>query len=328
MISIIIPAYNAARTLPTCLKAFDTIVDPGQPWEIIVVDDGSQDNTAKVAQKFGVHLIQHAQKSGPAAARNSGIQQAKGDIICFTDADCEPTPDWLQQMIRPFSDPTITGCKGIYATRQKSWTARFVQIEYEDKYDLLHRQTHIDFIDTYSAAYRQQALLDIGGFDERIHYVEDQELSFRLAAQNYLMVFQPEAVVYHKHSNTLFKYGRKKFWIGFWKAQIMRRFPERIIKDSHTPQILKVQMLIVALMVGLGAVGFLFPPFLLLVGLCWLAFLLTTLPFMAKAWPKNAWLALVSPIPLFVRALALGIGYFWGVIRPLPNIKEHPSPTP
>jgi len=90
---------------------------------------------------------------------------------------------------------------------------------------------------------------------------------------------------------------------------------------------LKVQMLLVALMLAAAALGILFPPGLLLAFLILALFLLTTLPFIAKAWPKDVKLALVSPIPLFVRALALGLGYFWGVIRPLPNIKEHPAPT-
>ncbi|KAA3663034.1 MAG: hypothetical protein DWQ04_11715, partial [Chloroflexi bacterium] len=185
-----------------------------------------------------------------------------------------------------------------------------------------------DFIDTYSAAYRRQALLDIGGFDERIHYVEDQELSFRLAANNHLMVFQPDATVYHQHSDTLLKYGRKKFWIGYWKAQIIRRFPERAIKDSHTPQILKVQMLLVALMLATGALGMLFPSVFVLATISLITFFLTTVPFISKAWSKDKLLAMASPTPLFVRALALGFGYFWGVIRPLSNIKTHPTPTP
>ena len=327
MISVIIPAFNAASSLPECLQALNQQDDPGQPWEVIVVDDCSTDDSAKIAEKFGAKVIRHERQSGAGAARNSGIRQAQGDLIFFTDADCAPTQDWLKQMVRPFSEPTITGCKGIYATRQKSWIARFVQIEYEDKYDLMVHQTYIDFIDTYSAGYRRHALLEIGGFDERFLINEDQELSFRLAANNHLMVFQPDAVVYHLHSDTLAKYARKKSRIGYWKAQIVRRFPERAIKDSHTPQILKVQMLLIALMLATAAMGVLFPPGLLLASICLIAFFLTTVPFIGKAWSKNKLLAIVSPVPLFVRALALGFGYFWGVLRPLPNIKELPSLT-
>jgi glycosyltransferase involved in cell wall biosynthesis len=322
MISVIIPAHNVAQVLPTCLAALANQTLE-QPWETIVVDDGSTDQTNHVAvAQAGVQVITHKQQRGAGAARNSGIRQAQGEIICFTDADCEPTPDWLEQMLVPFSNSEIIGCKGRYATQQKELMARFVQIEYEDKYDLLRQQTHIDFIDTYAAAYRRQSLLDHGGFDERIHFVEDQELSFRLAAHGCAMVFQPEAVVYHLHSNTPAKYLRKKFMIGYWKAQITRRYPDRLIKDSHTPQILKLQMVLVALTLLLIFAGILFPPGLVFAGLSLLAFGLTTVPFVVKAWAKDTAVALTAPFFLFGRALALGLGYFWGTIRPLPDIQQ------
>lgn len=326
MISVIIPAYNAAHVLPRCLAALARQT-ASQPWETIVIDDGSTDQTSQVALAYGVQVIQHEQQRGAGAARNSGIQQARGDIICFTDADCEPTPNWLEQMILPFSNPEITGCKGRYATRQKELTARFVQIEYEDKYDLLRRQTHIDFIDTYAAAYRRQPLLDFGGFDERMFFLEDQELSFRLAAHGYAMVYQPEAIVYHLHSNTAVKYIRKKFIIGYWKTQIVRRFPERLIKDSHTPQILKLQMALVALMLLMIFAAILFPPGLLIAGLSLAGLVLTMIPFIRKAWGKDMAVALASPFFLFIRALALGLGYFWGMVRPLRPRSVQALPT-
>lgn len=319
-VSIIIPALNASRTLPSCLQACQAQILPaGVQLEIIVIDDGSTDGTPEIAKDANVQLIQHQTRRGAAAARNNGLAAAQGEIILFTDADCTPQPDWLMEMIRPFQDTAVHGCKGIYATQQPELVARFVQIEYEDKYDLLRDQPIIDFIDTYSAGYRVEVLKAAGGFDESIHYVEDQELSFRLAAAGYKLVFQETAVVYHQHSNSLRRYCRKKMMIGYWKAQIMRRYPERIIKDSHTPQVLKLQIGLVALSLGMFTIGFLFPAaFLVAVFLLGL-FLLTTLPFLKKALYKDHAVCLASPWLLFCRALALGIGYAWGLARPLPT---------
>ncbi|MEM7330880.1 MAG: glycosyltransferase family A protein [Chloroflexota bacterium] len=320
MISIIIPAYNAEKTLGSCLQALKAQTVQ-QPYEIIVVDDASIDQTAAVAQQHSAILLKLPQNRGAAAARNLGLKHAQGDIICFTDADCLPRPNWLEQMIQPFDNPEIIGCKGIYETQQTEWVARFVQIEYEDKYDLLKKAQFIDFIDTYSAAYRKSHLLKHDGFDERIFYVEDQELSFRLAAEAYKMVFQPAAIVGHVHSNTLSKYVRKKFMIGYWKSQIIRRFPSRAIKDSHTPQTLKLQILLVALiLIALGLVVFSTRLwFLPAVGT--LGFVLTTIPFIAKAWPKDKIIALLSPILLFCRALGLGFGTARGFVQRLPHIE-------
>jgi glycosyltransferase involved in cell wall biosynthesis len=114
----------------------------------VVVNDGSTDNTATVVQTFaGVRLINQA-NAGPAAARNRGASEATGAIILFTDDDCIPMAGWLDAMLAPFVDPEVVGTKGVYRTRQNSIAARFVQIEYEDRYRMMARFPYIDFIDT------------------------------------------------------------------------------------------------------------------------------------------------------------------------------------
>ncbi|MEZ4516251.1 MAG: glycosyltransferase [Chloroflexota bacterium] len=166
----------------------------------------------------------------------------------------------------------------------------------------------------------ERCLENCGGFDERFVYLEDQELSFRLAAAGQQMVFQPSAVVYHRHADTLWAYLRKKATIGYWKAQVVRRFPERLVRDSHTPQSMKIQMvlaaailgsilaLIVASLINWGAA-------ITASGLAVIAaivlFLLSTVPFCVKAWPKDRVVALVAPFLLFVRAIGLGIRTLW-----------------
>ena len=314
MISVIVPAYNAAHTITDCIQAL-CAQDVTEPYEIIVVDDGSQDDTAVRAQQAGARVL-HKNRGRPAAARNAGIHAARGELVCFTDADCVPKPDWLRELTAPFRDPEVIGAKGVYVNRQPELAARFVQIEYEDKYDLLDDQATIDFIDTYSAAYRRDVLLANDGFDEQFPYLEDQELSFRLAARGYKMLFQPRAAVYHLHSNTLRRYIRKKLIIGYWKAQVVRRFPTRGVKDSHTPQVMKLQMGLMAMLLAATAVlpftTWATAPLLILLA----AFFVTTVTFTRKAWRKDKAVALVAPGMLGVRALALGAGYAWGILRP------------
>jgi lipopolysaccharide/colanic/teichoic acid biosynthesis glycosyltransferase/glycosyltransferase involved in cell wall biosynthesis len=318
-LSVVIPAFNAASTITGCVDALQQQTIDRSCYEIIVVDDGSVDGTAELAAAAGAQVLrQHHKKA--AAARNAGTKAARGDIICFTDADCEPTPGWLATLSARLADNTVSGVKGTYTTRQRSLVARFVQLEYEDKYDLLRPQETIDFIDTYSAAYRRDVLLANDGFDENFRFVEDQELSFRLAARGYKMVFEPAAVVCHRHVATPPAYLYKKFMIGYWKAQVVRRFPERGVRDSHTPQIMKLQMGLMALiLVALASLLLTLRsavPLLLLVA----AFLLTTVQFTAKAWKKDRAVALISPLLLGGRALALGFGYVWGTVRPRPYI--------
>ena len=117
MISVIVPAFNAANTITACVTALQR-QNFDQPYEIIVVDDGSADETAVLAQKAGA-IVLHKNRGRPAAARNAGIQAAQGDIICFTDADCTPKSNWLQEISKPFQKPDVAGCKRIYDTQQK-----------------------------------------------------------------------------------------------------------------------------------------------------------------------------------------------------------------
>ncbi len=338
-VSVIIPAYNAGATIGACLRALarQTYV---QPYEVIVVDDGCEDETADIARAAGVQVIS-IPRSRPAAARNVGIAAATGDIICCTDADCEPADDWLEQITLPLQDLHITACKGTYATRQTSLVARFVQLEYEDKYDLMAGEATIDFIDTYSAAYRKSDLVAIGGFNESFAYLEDQELSFRLAGAGHPMVFQPSAVVYHRHAASLWAYFRKKITIGYWKAQVVRAFPDKLVRDSHTPQIMKVQILLAAML--LTGTTLLCLSLLLnwstpirsassmVIALTIILFLATTLGFVRKAWSKDRAVALVAPALLFVRALGLGIGTLQGLLQPPSRVQppdKSVSPNP
>jgi cellulose synthase/poly-beta-1,6-N-acetylglucosamine synthase-like glycosyltransferase len=314
-ISIIIPTFNSAKVLQKCLESLTKQTVNSGACEIIVVDDGSTDGTKDIVAKYPVKYI-YQQNSGPAAARNNGVNQAQGEIVLFTDADCEPQPNWIEEMIKPMDDPQVIGVKGAYKTRQKELVARLVQIEYEHKYERMKKFRYIDFIDTYSAGYRKGIFLKYGGFDERYPKasVEDQEFSFRLFHDGYKMVFNTEALVYHKHSARLLDYLKKKYKIAFWKAFLLKRHPGKVKSDTHTPQSLKIQMLL-ALSTGLGLLGPFFPPMYYLSILSFTLFLLSCIPFIIFAWKKDPSVALVSPIILFLRSLALSLGLGVGMIK-------------
>ena len=159
MISVIVPAYNAEKTIKGCLEALLN-QDYNGNYEIIMVDDGSTDSTADIILSYKTVRLIKQPNAGPAAARNKGASEAKGEIILFTDSDCVPERDWIRMMTEPFEqDMSVIGVKGAYRTRQREIAARFVQFEYEDKYDKMKKDETIDFIDTYSAAFRRDIFL-------------------------------------------------------------------------------------------------------------------------------------------------------------------------
>jgi GT2 family glycosyltransferase len=271
---------------------------------------------AQALRHFPAAQVIRAAHGGPARARNVGAQAAQGEVLLFTDADCEPQPDWIAQFARVFDDPEISGAAGAYVTQQSSLVARFVQQEYEERYDYARRQPLIDFIDTYSAAYRRAVFLDNGGFDTSYPTasVEDQEFSFRLVERGQRLMFAPAARVYHRHNTTLARYFRRKYFIGYWKMRVLRRHPGKARRDSHTPQIIKAQIVLLAAAL-ISLLGRLWPagrP--LTIGL-WTIFGLSMLPLLIKIARRDRPVLLVAPIMITVRALALGLGMLSGLLR-------------
>lgn len=319
-ISVIVPAYNAAETIANCLTALQR--QTRRPDEIIVVDDGSTDETVRIAQAFGVRVLTQAHR-GPAAARNLGVQVACGDIVMFTDADCEPLVDWVEQMQKPFENPNVVGVKGTYRSQQKQLIARLVQLEFEDKYDRMRRYETIDFIDTYSAAYRRKAFIHLGGFSEifPIASVEDVEFSFRVAERRLRLVFAPQAQVWHTHPTKLIHYLRRKARYGYWRALVYLWHSQKIQGDSHSDPIFKVQFVLV-MSSGLSVLmGLWNPMYLPLIVLMALGLVMTAVPFAIRTARKDWRIALLA-LPIHslravVQSFALVVGFFvHGILHP------------
>lgn len=313
--SIIIPTFNGASRIVSCL---DSLMEQtaGRDVEILVVDDGSTDNTAKVVAGYSSVRLVTQGNAGPASARNRGALEARGTILLFTDDDCVPMPDWLEAMLGPFKDQDVVGAKGVYRTHQESLTARFVQIEYEDKYRLMAGLPSIDFIDTYSAAFRRDRFLEMTGYDTSfpVACAEDIELSYRMSARGWKMKFVPAAVVYHTHPDTLSRYLKKKYKFAFWRVLAVRKNPSKGVKDSHTPQIMKLQLLFAPALLLAVAFDLTMRPRVSLSVLVVAGFLLSTLPFALRAFRKDPVVGILSPELLAARACAQVLGVVAGLI--------------
>jgi glycosyltransferase involved in cell wall biosynthesis len=326
-VTVIVPARNAERTLPDCLEALWRQTYRGGRVQLIAVDDGSDDGTAEAARRSGAEVIQ-IPPSGPAAARNRGAAAARGEVLLFTDADCAPDPDWIENMVRPFGDPAVTGTKGIYRTRQKEITARFVQAEYESRYRRMRRRRALDFVDTYSAGFRRALFLEAGGFDESFPgaSVEDQEFSFRYSRLGGRLVLVSSAVVLHLHADNPWRYFRKKFRIGYWKTRVLARHPDKIISDAHTPPSVKLEMLAVLAMIAAGPFLFFGPGFWILLPALGL-FAASALPFAAGLLRRDPRLAGAAPYFLLLRALGLGLGSAAGALAGISWLIRRPPPV-
>lgn len=328
-ISVIIPCYNAEKTILRMLEALDnqTVKD----FEVILADDGSKDITVKTAKSFSpknFKLIVIAEKhAGPAAQRNRGAEKAKGEILLFTDSDCVPDKNWISEMAKPFSDKAVIGVSGTYRTlNNDKLIARFEGYEIEKRHEKMAKQKYVDFIGSFSAGYRKNIFQKFGGFssDFKRADAEDPELSFKISKAGYKMVFNPKAVVAHPHVSTLKKFWKQKFSRGFWRVLLYKKHPEKMRGDSYTGKEVQLSLLFLFAFL-LSFAGFFFAAaFRDIAAMNFLAkaavlihaiFYLVNFPTVVFMIQKEKKMAIFAPAIIFIRTLAWGLGFAWGLMN-------------
>ncbi len=183
-VSVVIPTYNRARILPRAVKSVTS--QTFEDWELLIVDDGSADDTEKVVASFGdprIHLIRHEHNRGQSAARNTGIEAARGTYVSFLDSDDEWLPEKLAKEVAAFAaggeTVGLVYCgKELWDPEDRLLVRRLPEIQ-GDVYDQMLVR---DFIGSCSrVALRKSVLKVIGGFDQSLPSYEDWDLWLRAA---------------------------------------------------------------------------------------------------------------------------------------------------
>jgi glycosyltransferase involved in cell wall biosynthesis len=207
MISVVIPAHNAARTLDECLQAVHE--SNYTDYEVIVVDDASTDSTEQVAARHGCRIVRLQQNIGAARAKNLGASEAKGDVILFTDADIVLQPDTLGLIAENLKDPSVAGVVGLLGRRlrYRNFSSQFKNLWMHHTYTRLANRSEaergVGLFYTSIAAIRKDIFQQMGGFDP--HYTgasvtEDIEFGQRLLSGSYRVRLDGRLAVEHlKH---------------------------------------------------------------------------------------------------------------------------------
>ncbi len=326
MISVVIAAYNEEKTIGRCIDSLLAQTAPRDSFEIVVADDGSQDATARIAAERGVRVVTQP-NGGAGAARNLGARQARGDLLFFIDADSTADPHWIEAMAAPFADPEVMGASGVKKTHQTGLWPRYVQVEYDFKYDRIAVHPTIDFVDSSTAGYRREVFLASGGFDQSLAEAEDVDLSFRLAGRGCRLVLAREAITYHTHPESPEHYLQRKSQYARWRAIVYARYPRKAASDQRTPWSQKVQPVLAYAMVPALVASAVWSGMLWVFVVLALLFCATAAPFVAYCRRASSRLALLAPIALWLSALAGGAGAAHGFLTGAPYILRQGSKT-
>ncbi len=221
-LSVIVPAYNAEKSLPLLLASLDNQTWPD--FEVTVVDDGSSDNSALLVERSAYTLLQTSGNHGPAHARNLGAKASRGHIFVFTDADCNPEHDWLEQVAQQFSRREVAAIMGRLILENSNWLGNTISsLGFPaggslgfDKIWQVAPDGNTSSLSTCNCAVRKGAFQAAGGFDESFPFPggEDTLLAKNLIDKGYSIKYCPDAVVRHAARSDLREFFRWQFKRG------------------------------------------------------------------------------------------------------------------
>ncbi|MBU0712076.1 glycosyltransferase [bacterium] len=213
-VSVIVPAYNAARTLTICIDSLLSLNCKNSTLEIIIVDDASTDNTSEILKKYTpyrlVKVVRHTHNCALAAARNTGIKNASGEIIIFLDADMEVPPNFVEEHLKFYHNPQVMGVLSIIKAPVNQPRTKYQRYLYESKRGAVQYNSAAPlpfsvFLFNCTSV-RKDALDKVGLFDGKItkYGGEDTEFAYRLW-QKYPqgLYYAPHIKVIHHHYRPL-----------------------------------------------------------------------------------------------------------------------------
>ena len=219
-ISVIIPVRNGARTLPPLLESLHGQTLAGDRFEVIVVDNGSEDQTALVASRYGVKVVSEPvpNRSG---ARNRGAAAAAAPLLAFTDADCEVDPRWLEELLAHAQLGDLLAGEVVLRTR-----ARPNAVERFEKLWRFGQEAWVGqgWAATANLMVSAGAFAELGGFDTTWRHIgEDVDFCFRARAAGLSLAFCGSAIVYHDGEQELAPLLKRCFRHGYSVNQAFYR---------------------------------------------------------------------------------------------------------
>ena len=225
-VSVIVCSYNGGRTLTACLNSLGKLNYP--EYEVILVDDGSTDDTAYIAAQFPSVRYIHQSNHGLSHARNTGAAEAKGEVFAYTDSDCMADTDWLEYLIGTLVSGDYAGVGGPNVTPPaQDWIQACVAAAPGGPSHVLLTDTVAEHIPGCNMAFYRWAFESVGGFDPEYHKAgDDVDFCWRIQQAGWVIAFSPTAIVWHYRRFTLRAFLKQQD--GYGEAESLLRFKHLI----------------------------------------------------------------------------------------------------
>lgn len=224
-VSVVVASYNGGRTLPACLNSLVHLNYPS--YEVILVDDGSTDDTATIAGHYPTVRALHQPNLGLSAARNAGIAAATGDIVAFTDSDCQADVDWLYYLVGDLlkTDACAIGGHNL-PPPENNWIAGAVAVSPGAPAHVMLTDREAEHIPGCNMAFWKLALEAIHGFDPTYRAAgDDVDVCWRLQQRGWKIAFSHSAFVWHHRRNTINAYLKQQRGYGVAESLLRHKHP-------------------------------------------------------------------------------------------------------
>lgn len=252
-VTVLVTVKNSANTIKKCIRSLLRL--DYKNYKIYVVDAFSKDGTYEILKKFGKKIKLEQLLANVPKAYNHALKKINTEFVAFTDADCVITRDWLKNLVSCFISKKIVASAGrIKTPKNMNMLQKTIGIELENRFRNFPK--YLSRAPTMNLCVRADIAKKLG-FDEELNIGYDTDFGYRLLRMKRLIVYEPQAIVYHFHRSTWKSFFRQQFIYGKFSPLIYLKHPKRTVGDHISTPTMMIQPPIFFLILLFIALSFL-----------------------------------------------------------------------